>query len=142
MKENICLRIGGSCNFGECGADCPAANPDDCSFFLARTPYVGNTFSPLMLKKNHFAEVTEITLADARWMLLEGFRSCISHEVTAKVLAVVLHQEITFNRINVSLKAGDTLIAVIPSFRAEVAREFTEEEVLSAPLRCFRISVH
>ncbi len=105
--------------------------------------YLTNTFSPLMLSAesvNH-AKVLPISLAEAREHLSQGVVSAISHEVTAKILSAVLHRDIVFHRMNVSLNAGDVVIAVIPSFRAEVAREFTEEEVLGAPLRCFLILV-
>jgi len=94
-----------------------------------------------MLQKGATAAVEEIELETARDLVKDGFTSVISHEVTAKVVSAVLHTEVVFNRVNVTLKAGDVLVAVIPSFRAEIAREFTEEEVCAAPLRCFLIKV-
>lgn len=105
--------------------------------------FLANTFSPLMLAPNTQAHIDEVTLEEVKEKLIvhktrgDEVVSAVSHEVTARVLSAVLDQEVIFNRWNVKLTCGDTLIVMVPSFRAEVAREFTEEEVLSAPLRCF-----
>jgi hypothetical protein len=67
--------------------------------------HLGNTFSPLMLSKEEGspAVVEEIDLETARNYLDLGFTSCVSHEITAKILEALLGMEIQFNRTNVSL---------------------------------------
>lgn len=102
--------------------------------------YLTNTFSPLMLSSEaKFAEVTEIELCDVP--AVADMTSAISHEVTAAVLSAILEEPVPFARVNISLKPGDSVYCLCPSFRAEVAREFTREEVESAPLRVFLVRV-
>lgn len=101
--------------------------------------YLGNTFSPMMLKEGEWAEVVEIDLTDLPRM--EEATSVISHEITASILSVLLGEEVSFNRTGLSLVEGDTLFCVIPNFRSSEAREFTKEEVETAGYRCFQIQV-
>lgn len=101
--------------------------------------FLTNTFSPLMLSAGTTAEIAEIGLTEIP--PVTEMVSAISHEVTSAVLSAVLGGEVKFNRTNLTLKSGDTVFCVCPSFRAEVAREFTREEVENAPIRAFRVVV-
>ena len=101
--------------------------------------YLANTFSPMMLGENEWAEVTPIELEELPPM--SELISAVSHEVTAKVLSALMGEEVPFNRINLTLELGDVLYCVIPNFRAQEAREFTYEEVANAGYRCFQVSV-
>jgi len=85
--------------------------------------------------------VREITLAQAQILLQDGFVSAVGHEVTAEVLSALLGRKVDFSRIPLALKAGDSLICIVPRFRAEVAREFSRDEVEAAGYRCFQVLV-
>jgi hypothetical protein len=67
--------------------------------------------------------------------------SAVGHESTAAILSALLGKKIEFNRVSLSLKNGDELLCIIPNFRADVAREFTHDEVFRAGFRCFFITV-
>jgi hypothetical protein len=103
--------------------------------------YLTTTFSPMMLEGGVAGYVREISLAQAQNILQDEFVSAVGHEVTAEVLSVLLGRKIEYNRINLVLKSEDQLICIIPKFRAEVAREFTKDEVEAAGYRCFQILV-
>lgn len=107
--------------------------------------YLTNTFSPMMLSNREFImAIVERTILDAVKNELNLFEwtSAVSHEVTAKVLSVLLGKEVLFNRINLTLDYGDRVLCVIPKFRATESREFTEEEVRSAGYECFVVNVY
>ena len=91
--------------------------------------YLASTFSPQMLSHNAIALVKRVDFDTAVSLLGDGFTSVVSHQVTAEILSGILNMPVPFNRINVQLMPGDMLIAIIPNFRAEVAREFTAEEI-------------
>lgn len=101
--------------------------------------YLANTFSPMMLGELEWAEVTPIELDELPPM--SELTSVISHEVTAQILSALMGEEVPFNRVNLTLKLGDTLYCVIPNFRAQEAREFSYEEVSGAGYRCFQVRV-
>ena len=102
--------------------------------------YLTTTFSPAMLGKGINASVREISLVEAKKELgSTNWISAVGHEITAEILTVLLGCEVEFNRVNLSLAAGDEIICVIPSFRASEAREFTRDEVEAAGYRCFYI---
>jgi len=103
--------------------------------------YLSTTFSPMMLGGGVAGYVREITLAQAQVLLQDGFVSAVGHEVTAEVLSALLGRKVDFSRIPLTLKAGDSLICIVPRFRAEVAREFTRDEVEAAGYRCFQVLV-
>ena len=103
--------------------------------------YLSTTFSPMMLGGGVAGYVREITLAQARDILQDPFVSAVGHEVTAEIMSALLGRKIDFNRINLVLKSGDQVVCVVPKFRAEVAREFTREEVEAAEVRCFQVLV-
>jgi hypothetical protein len=104
--------------------------------------FLTTTFSPAMLELGTVATVREISLDEAKGLLVDGFVSAVGHEVTALILSAVLDTRIEFARVNLSLSARDCVVCVIPSFRADVAREFTSEEVEAAGLRCFVVEVN
>jgi hypothetical protein len=105
------------------------------------TIYLSTTFSPMMLRERVSGYVREITLAQAQNILQDEFVSAVGHEATAEVLSALLGRKIEYNRINLVLKSGDQVICIIPKFRAEVAREFTKDEVEAAGYRCFQVLV-
>lgn len=103
--------------------------------------YLTNTFSPMMLSRGTKAVVVEATLEEVRGAVETGLISAVSHAGTAEVLSVLLGTEVVFNRVNLVLRDGDEVWCVIPSFRAEVAREFTRDEIEAAGFRCFRVVI-
>jgi len=101
--------------------------------------YLTTTFSPAMLGKVE-ATVKEISLDQVKEGLeVLNWTSAVGHEATAEVLSVILNRKVEFNRANLTLEAGDRIFCVIPNFRANVAREFSREEVEAAGYRCFLI---
>ena len=85
--------------------------------------------------------IREITLAQAKDILQDPFTSAVGHEATAEIMSALLGREIDFNRINLVLKSGDQVVCVVPKFRAEVAREFSRDEVEAVGYRCFQVLV-
>lgn len=100
--------------------------------------YLTTTFSPSMLAVGCRAVITECKLSDVP----ASAESAVGHAVTAKVLSVLLGREVPFNRVNLLLRPGDEVYAVIPQFRAEEAREFTKEEVEDAGYRAFKVMIY
>jgi hypothetical protein len=103
--------------------------------------YLGNTFSPMMLRSGDIAEVSETNLSNITHFVGDNFISIVSHQVTAKVLSALLNTEVEFNRINLTLVPGDVLYCIIPNFRSNEAREFTYDEVVDAGYRVFLVIV-
>jgi len=101
--------------------------------------YLTNTFSPMMLGGNTVAGVRPLELSEASVMASDAV-SAISHEVTASVVSALTGYPVKFNRVSLSLEGGDELIVIAPNFRAEVAREFSREEVESAGFRAFHVT--
>jgi len=104
------------------------------------TTYIATTFSPAMLGKGVNASVKEISLADVKERLADCV-SAVGHEITANVLTALLGCEVKFNRTNLTLRPGDSVICIIPNFRASESREFTQAEVEAAGYRCFHIKI-
>ncbi len=103
---------------------------------------LATTFSPAMLKPGRAAQVTECSLDEIGDALdVSPWESAVGHEVTAAVLSALLGRPVPFARANLALEDGDTLLCVIPNFRAAEAREFTRAEVESAGYRCFFVAV-
>ncbi|MFW6129746.1 MAG: STIV orfB116 family protein [Atribacterota bacterium] len=103
--------------------------------------YLTTAFSPMMLERYGEAYVAEIDIVE----LKENAVSCqsvIGHENTAKIVSLLLGFNVGFNRDNIELKSGDFVYIIIPKFRANEAREFTEEEVVNSGFRCFKVKVH
>lgn len=104
--------------------------------------YLSTTFSPMMMGGECVkSEVVECTLSAIKANMPDDTISVVGHETTALILSVLLSRPVEFNRVNLKLKTDDRLFVVIPGFRADVAREFTEEEVLSAGFRCFIVKI-
>ena len=99
---------------------------------------LATTFSPAMLRPGMEAKVSECPLKDVP----EWAESAVGHEVTAKVISALLGRPVEFKRTTVELRDGAVLYCIVPTFRADVAREFTQEEVTAAGFRCFRVEVH
>ncbi|KXK11838.1 MAG: hypothetical protein UZ22_OP11002000238 [Microgenomates bacterium OLB23] len=101
--------------------------------------YIGNTFSPAMLKAGEgcVAVVEEIDITAIPRAILAECKSVVSHEVTAKILSAITGTEVSFNRVNIALTRGDVMYCIVPNFRANEAREFTEDEVRSSGFRAF-----
>ena len=102
--------------------------------------YLSTAFSPMMLGEGVKATVIECSIEGAR-RATPVATSIVGHEITALVLSTLLGSKVAFNRSNVCLKAGDSMYVVIPNFRANEAREFTQTEVEAAGFRCFYIYV-
>ena len=66
--------------------------------------------------------------------------SAIGHEVTAGLISTLLGRNLPYNRVNISGDDAGNIIAVIPQFRADEAREFTREEVEAKGWRYFIVS--
>lgn len=103
--------------------------------------FLTNTFSPAMLQAGASFQGYEIPTLEEVKKHLPGIVSAVSHEVTASILSSLLNTAIPFNRVNLSLKPGDTVVCIIPTFRAQEAREFTFEEVFQAGYRTFIINI-
>ena len=105
------------------------------------TTYLANTFSPLMLEAGS-AHVRPIRLHEAKGYLEPmNWATVISHENTAELLTRLLGFPVEFNRVNLSVRQGDNIVVMTPAFRAEQARELTDEEIKSVPIRCFYVRV-
>ncbi len=104
------------------------------------TTYLATTFTPSMLAPRTRALVREIECEEAKG-LARGAVSAVGHEVTAHILTQKLGYPVQFSRVSLTLQPGDAVVCVIPQFRAEVAREFTREEIERAPFRCFHVEV-
>ena len=102
--------------------------------------YLTNTISPLMLQEGLTLTVSELRGMPAAFRMAD-YTSAISHEATAALLSQKTGEEIPFNRINLRLEAGDEILAICPTFRADCAREFTEEELANCGLRVFVASI-
>ena len=107
------------------------------------TTYITTTFTPAMMDGNgSVAMMKEISLEKAKEIMgLHEWKSAVSHENTAELLSRKLSMDIAFNRVNISLDAGDTVICIIPAFRTNVAREFTDEEIRNAEFRAFVVNI-
>ena len=100
------------------------------------------TFSPSMLGGGVRAMIEEIEEEEAKSLLLSrDFVSYVGHEITASILSHRLGRAVGFNRSSLILEEGDELIAAVPQFRGEIAREFTHEEIAGAKFRYFLVKV-
>jgi len=115
-----------------------------------KPPFLASTFSPMMLTgftidndgeiEALTATVREIDFDEMGKVLAYGFDSVVSHEVTAEILTGVIGMPVDFNRVNVSLVSGDIMICIVPKFRADVAREFTRDEI-NGSFRIFKVTI-
>jgi len=74
--------------------------------------YLANSFSLQMLdlEKVSTVVVTPLSEQEVKGLLASGFVSAVGHQDTADILTNLLGIHIPFNRINVSLTQGDTLV--------------------------------
>ena len=74
--------------------------------------YLANSFSLQMLdlEKHSLVEVTPLTMQEVKELLDSDFVSAVGHQDTAGVLTTLLGVDIPFNRINVTLTPGDSLV--------------------------------
>jgi hypothetical protein len=109
--------------------------------------YLTTTFSPSMLPEWGSVEVSEIPLARFQFEVRragDNLVPAVGHENTAGILekqleGVVYRLPRLFNRINIVLEPGDMVLAAIPQFRADAAREFSDREIFEAEFRYFVI---
>lgn len=103
---------------------------------------VSTTFSPMMMGKGQ-AHIRELKLGHAVAELKRhGYKSVVGHEITAGIISTLTGLPIEFNRESIQLGRWDVLFCIIPNFRANVAREFTKEEISGAGYRCFRVRMY
>lgn len=102
---------------------------------------LGVTLSPSMIKQG-MARVFEVPEEIFRLLLGDDFVSVVGHENTAHILTKRLGKTVRFNRVNVELQPGDILFCAIPQVRFEMAREYTDEEIATAPFRFFVVEVN
>jgi len=75
--------------------------------------------------------VRQLSLEEAKGLLGRGFVSVVGHQATAEILSVLLGVEVPFNRIAITMRAGDALLVFQLRVRLEEGRILTKEEVLS-----------
>lgn len=103
--------------------------------------YVTTSFSPMMLKTGLSFVGQEVTIEKAKKLINEDTTSAVSHENTAKLLSSLFGLTILFNRVKLVLEPGDIIICIIPNFRTDQSREFTEMEISEEKPRAFKIII-
>lgn len=104
--------------------------------------FLSSTFSPMMLKENHDAVIEELTREEVLALLrTRAFVSVVGHENTARLLTRLLGVEVLFNRQTIEIGDHDQLLCCIPTFRVDIAREFTDDEIKASTWRYFIVSV-
>jgi len=112
--------------------------------------FITTTFTPSMMK-NKVVMVEEID--EARfWAELYNVSQgsevvpAVGHENTAEIIKERMPDfvkekmpESLFQKINIEMQDGDWIFAIIPQFRPNETREFTDEEVKKAKFRFFII---
>lgn len=102
--------------------------------------YLTTTFSPSMLSSGVTATVQEITEEKFASYLKVEYVPAVGHENTAVLLQKKFGlANVPFARVNITLNAGDVVLAAIPQFRLPETREFTDNEIASAKFRYFLI---
>ena len=106
------------------------------------TVYLSTAFSLSMLSSGGKASVEEISKSDFLSSLADGFTSVVGHENTAAILTRIVGRTVDFRRVSIRLEDGDVMLVAVPQFRADQAREFTDEELKKASFRYFRVTVY
>lgn len=101
---------------------------------------ITNTFTPLM-SPHRGVKIRPCTEREARRIINGVWESAVSHKVTAEILSERFGVKIPFNRINLQLLPGDKILACCPQYRAEIAREYTEAEIVGATWLYFLIKI-
>ena len=93
--------------------------------------YLTNAFSLNMLKpQKGELDFKPVSLDEAKKILdTQEVISYISHQSTAQVLKELLNKEIEFNRKNLVLEDGDTVLVFQVRKRPQEGQVFTEEEL-------------
>jgi len=96
--------------------------------------FLSNSFSLGMLQSPEqplTLRVRQLSLEEARDLLKEGFVSAVGHQATAEILTTLLGTTVPFNRVAITLRAGDALLVFQLRVRLEEGRILSEEEVRS-----------
>ena len=96
--------------------------------FLTNTPII-----PLPRgTKDALIRASEVSLEEARSLVKGGFVSAVGHQATADALTLLLQVPVPFNRVQVFLGPGDSILAFSLAKRLEEGRVITSvEELLS-----------
>jgi len=105
------------------------------------TVYLSNAFSLSMLSFPANISVSEISVDQVKQLLGAGFVSAVGHEATAQVLSQKLGIPVQLNRIQLSLKSGDSLIVFQLLFRLPEGKILSEEEIKSLPAKWLFVKV-
>ncbi|MFZ8787502.1 STIV orfB116 family protein [Thermocrinis sp.] len=96
--------------------------------------FLSNSFSLGMLQSPEqplTLRVRQLSLEEAKSLLREGFVSAVGHQATAEILTTLLGTTVPFNRVAITLRAGDALLVFQLRVRLEEGRILTRDEVLS-----------
>lgn len=104
--------------------------------------YLCNAFSLGMVESSWKGPVHiyPIDVKQALRLLDDGFNSCIGHANTAEILTNLLKVEVAFNRVSVSLKAGDE--AIVAQYDGPRLPEGATSLPEGASFRWFLVRMH
>jgi hypothetical protein len=103
---------------------------------------LSNAFSLSMLSSPEVRlRVKEAGLQDVKKMIHDGFVSAIGHQATAEILSTLLEVPIEFNRIQIKLNKGDSLIVFQILQRLEEGKILSIEEIMALPHKFFIVEV-
>ena len=96
--------------------------------------YIANAFSinmlPLGEGEKATVTITRISPEFARQVAATtAFESAVGHEATAQLLTAVLGVTVPYNRVSITLSAGDTLIVAMPAVRLPEGKVLSIEEL-------------
>lgn len=84
----------------------------------------------------------EITLDEAKALILRGFESFVGHDGAAKMYTAVLGVEVPMNRVSTKLKGGDVaLIGQYMGPRLPEGKVLSLEEMKAAPMKWLLVTV-
>jgi len=107
-----------------------------------RRLFVANAFSLSMLDdKEVYLKVKEIDIETVKVMLTQPFISAVGHESTARLLTTLLGIEVPYNRIQLRLRKGDTLLVFQLLVRLPEGKVLTEEELKQLQYKFFVVEV-
>jgi len=115
--------------------------------------FITTTFSPSMMRGDSVVVVQEVDEA-VFWAEMFNVNTtnneivpAIGHKNTANIIRRRMPDFISkampeniFNRVKIEMGDGDWVFAIIPQFRPDETREFTDEEVKKAKFRFFTIA--
>lgn len=107
--------------------------------------YITTTFSPAMIAGNLKFHGEEINFGVTNYLIQYNeinFIGKVAHENTAKLLEKKFSMKNSlFSRENLNITSPSIILAIIPQFRVDVSREYSDEEIASAVFRYFRITI-